>query len=128
VSPLNKTLLSGVLLAAFFIALQQGVAYGPESTFWGVILSSFLWLLASLIPTWWNKATSASAAFNSSAAAAAVFAGLTALPHCLMPHWALELAHAAPAGKFCPAAGDSFLSSDRPAAVAVSRIQPTSAP
>lgn len=49
-------------------------------------MSGFLWLLASIVPIWRSHPEDLTpAVFNSTAAAAAVLAGLTALPVAAVP-------------------------------------------
>ena len=78
VSPAIRFVLTAILVSTFYLAFRYGLTYGPEWTYWGVIVSGILWLLASLAPVW-GATHLTPAALNSTAASAAVFAGLTAL-------------------------------------------------
>ncbi len=88
---LRSSVITAFMLALFGFSIWSGARVGESWTFSGVVLSGALWLRASIIPTWVPKAIVAPSVFNSAAAAAAVFAGLTALPMKFLP---IALQHA----------------------------------
>ena len=85
-SRLSSSLISIAVITAYVIAVWSGPQFGIKWSYWGAVVSGFLWLLASLIPTWNRQALLAPAVLNSTAAAAAVFAGLSALPAETIPY------------------------------------------
>jgi hypothetical protein len=78
-SPLLAFVLSALLLAMFAMALIYGVRLHSEWTLWAVVISGALWGIGAMFPVWQRGDVIVNAVFNSSAASAAVFAGLTAL-------------------------------------------------
>jgi hypothetical protein len=78
-SPLVSFVITAALGASLYIALDYGRQLHSEWTYWGIIVSGFLWWVGAMLPVWFERAVRVPAVLNSGAASAAVFAGLTSL-------------------------------------------------